>query len=174
MKLRILPVAAVAAALLFSACGGGNAVGSGVNLSGKGGGGALSLGSTTTTAAAAVTSTTPPTTRPTSATTTAPRPTTAPTTTAPAAPVYTITIEGDSSGASPFNPPNVAVYQGTPVKWVNADSKPHSVVSSDGAFNSGTIPPGGSWTWVANSVGKHSYADGTRPYAVGEIQVAPR
>jgi len=174
MKQRILPVTFLAAALLFSACGGGNSVGSGVNLSGKGSGGALSLGSTTTTASASVTSTAPPTSRPAATATTAPPATAAPSTTAPSAPVYTITIEGDSSGASPFSPPNVAVYQDTPVKWVNADSKPHSVLAGDGAFNSGTIPPGGSWTWVATSVGKHSYADGTRPYAVGEIQVAPR
>lgn len=174
MKHRVMITTALLAGLLMTACGGGNSVGSGVNLNGKGSGGALSLGSTTTTAAATPsTMAATATTRAAGPATTAAPATTAPPTTA-AAPVYTITIEGDNSGQSAFNPPNVAVYQGTPVKWVNADSKPHSVVASDGAFSSGTIAPGGSWTWVANSVGKHSYSDGTRPYAVGELQVAPR
>ena len=174
MKVKIVPALTITVGVLLTACGGGNTVGSGVNLNSKGSGGALSLGSTTSSTAAAST--------PTSAATATTRPvpataapsTSAPPTTAPAAPVYTITIEGDSSGQAPFNPPNVAVYQGTPVKWVNADSKPHSVVASDGAFNSGSIPPGGSWTWMAGVVGRHSYADGTRPYAVGTLEVAPK
>lgn len=173
MKRSLMFVATLALAVL-AACGGGNSVGSGVNLNSKGGGGALSLGSTTTTAAAVQTTSAaaPTTTQARAAATTAP-PATAPPTTA-AAPVFTITIESDNSGQSPFSPPDAAVYAGTPVKWVNSDSKPHSVVANDGAFNSGTIPPGGSWTWVARVAGSHGYADGTRPYAVGTLQVANR
>ncbi|HUZ43143.1 MAG TPA: hypothetical protein VMU63_01970 [Acidimicrobiales bacterium] len=174
MKFRVLAAVALAVGLVTAACGGGSSVGSGVNLNGKGGGGALSLGSTTTTTLVATTTIAPTaTTRAPSATPTSPPPT-SPRTTAPPAPVYTITIESDSSGQPPFNPPDVAVYQGTPVKWVNSDSKAHSVVASDGAFNSGPIAPGASWTWVASSVGKHSYADGTRPYAVGTLEVAQK
>ena len=158
----------------LTGCGSSNAVGSGVNLHGSGGGGNLSLGSTTTTGATGGGAGA-------SSTTAAPTPSTAPpttaahvtaTTAAPAA--YVIHINGDSSGQPAFAPTNVAVYQGTTVEWINSDSKAHSVVSTDGSFSSPSIPPGGSWSWVANTTGRHDYADGTRPYATGTVEVAPR
>ena len=164
--------AVVAAGVILSACGGNNAVGSGVNLHGSGGGGNLSLGSTTSTTAAAGNRATT-TSVAASAATTAP-PTTVTRTTAPAPAAYIIHINGDTSGQPAFGPTNVAVYQGTTVEWINSDSKPHSVVATDGAFSSPTIPPGGSWSWVANTVGRHDYADGTRPYATGTLEVASR
>ncbi|HZU74548.1 MAG TPA: hypothetical protein VE990_17455 [Acidimicrobiales bacterium] len=175
MRTRTAIVALIALPTLLAACGGSNSVGSGVNLNNKGGGGALSLGSTTTTSGggAAPTTTRPVATTEAPAVTRAPA-TTAPPTTAPQAQTFTITIESDTSGQPPFNPPDAAVYAGTPVKWVNADSKPHTVTANDGAFSSPSIAPGASFTWVANSVGKHNYADGTRPYAVGTLEVAAR
>lgn len=162
-------------AVLLAGCSGSSSVGSGVNLHSSGGGGNLSLGSTTTAAAghSSAPSTAAPTTAP--PTTSAPAtstPVTSPPTTAAAA--YVIHINGDASGQPAFDPTNVAVYQGTTVEWINTDSKPHSVVASDGAFTSPSIPPGGRWSWVANTVGRHSYADGTRPYAVGTLEVAAR
>lgn len=177
MKFRCGAPLLAALAIGAAGCSGANSVGSGVNLHSNNSGGALSLGSTTTTTLApdtTVASGPSPTTAPPA--TSAPASTAPPRTTPPtsATSVYTIDIESDTSGKPAFDPPNVAVYQGTDVKWVNTDIKAHSVVANDGAFTSPMIPPGGSWTWVANTVGSHSYADGTRPYAVGTVEVDAR
>ncbi len=161
-------------AIGLAACGGSNSVGSGVNLHGSGGAGNLSLGSTTSTTAITPTSAPPTTTSPARAVTTTSPPTTAARTVTTVASVYVIHINGDTSGQPAFAPTDVAVYQGTSVEWINSDSKPHSVVATDGAFTSPSIPPGGSWTWVANTAGRHDYADGTRPYATGTLEVAAR
>jgi hypothetical protein len=44
-------------------------------------------------------------------------------------------------------------------------------VSDAGVFDSGPIAPGATWDWVAQGAGDYNYSDGTRPYAVGTIQV---
>jgi len=115
--------------------------------------------------------TAPPTTRP-APVTTLPRHTT--TTISPAeqkAITAVIKIEGASSSA--FVPSVQTVYPGTPVKWINDDVVARSVVSDDGSsFDSGSIPPGGSYTWTASGAPRQiSYHDGTRPYAVAQLQL---
>jgi plastocyanin len=94
------------------------------------------------------------------------------TTTAPAADnSFVITINGDNSTAPQFDPPAAAVAVGSVVKFVNADSKEHSVVDQKSAFRSPPIPPGGSWKYKAVTPGEYNYQDGTRPYAVGRLEV---
>lgn len=103
------------------------------------------------------------------ATTTAP--TTPPTTEAPKPQFFEIGIFGDNSGSSQFDPSAVAVRKGVTVRWTNKDSVARSVEAENGAFNSGPIPPGGTFLWKADKVGAFNYTDGTRPYAVGRIEV---
>lgn len=125
------------------------------------------LGETTTTAAPATDATTA-TTAPPQAATTAP-----PTTAAPARqPTLEIAIAGDDQ-RSQFQPPAARVFVGSLIRWVNTDSQTRSVVADDGAFDSGPIPPGGHWDYVANTPGRFNYSDGTRPYAVGILEVVP-
>jgi len=121
--------------------------------------------STTVTTAAPTT-----TTRPAAAATTTPAK--APTTTAVKATVFTITIhpDGDASG-SQFDPNDGHVAVGTVIKWVNADTVPRSVVSTEGKFTSPSIAPGASWTYTASAPGTYDYKDGTRPYALGKFSV---
>ena len=60
------------------------------------------------------------------------------------------------------------------VVFVNTDSVARSVVSEQGApqsFNSGPIQPGKSWSFTFTKAGNYQFADGTRPYATGEVQV---
>ena len=133
----------------------------------------------TTTTAVALGATLPPAqTVPAAATTTAPPARRTATTLSRAqqqAITVTIAIEPDSS-LSQFNPSSQSAYPGTPVKWVNHDSKPRSVVSDDGStFSSALIQPGGSFTWTATAPPRQiNYHDGTRPYAVADIVVVAK
>ncbi len=88
----------------------------------------------------------------------------------PQQPAIEVAIQSDNS-SSAFDPSVVRVSKGGKVSWVNKDSVPRSVEAYSGAFKSGPIAPGESWTWTATVSGKHSYHDGTRPYAVASLEV---
>jgi plastocyanin len=167
--------------LVLSACGEDNKVGEGVDLGIKNQVEQERLGARTTTTAAAVTTappqqqkasvgatTAPPTTAP-AATTTAP-----PTTQAPEKIAIEISINGDSSGTTQFEPSQTRVFSGSLVKWTNKDSVARSVEADDGTFKSGSLEPGQSFTYRADKVGRFNYTDGTRPYAVGALEVIAR
>ena len=70
-----------------------------------------------------------------------------------------------------FAPAAVTVPAGATVTWINRDTVPHSVTSSDGGFDSGPIEPGKSFEWTASkSVAYHCVY---HPSMTGSIQVAP-
>lgn len=169
----------VAAVALLAGCSGNTKVGSGVKVSGQAASGCLNIGCETTTTAAASATTRP---APTTAPPTTARPVvTAPpttsarvTTTTASANVVTINIYSDTSGKNQFEPSQQAVYVGTTVRWVNNDPLARSVVATNGAFRSPSIPGGGSWTYVASTAGQFPYQDGTRPYATGTLIVQAR
>jgi plastocyanin len=161
---------ALLCALVLTGCSGGTKTGSGVNLKPTGNGAGNLFPST----AAPTKKATP---KPV-VTTVAPKPratTAAPRQTQVAAPPFTITIYGDKSPNNKIEPPQAAVYSGTKIVFKNADTlKPHGVTASNGAFKSGDIAPGGSYTWVAGAPGTYTYQDSTRPYVNASITVAPR
>lgn len=166
-------IGALACAVALTGCGGGTQTGGKGILKTSGPAGCGQI----------ICATTPPPTRATKAPTVKPRVTTAPPTTRKTTkptvratqPVSTfdINLNGDKSGKSLIDPPQVAVYAGTRVTWHNRDVKPHGVKAENGAFNSGPIAPGGSYTWVA-APGTFPYQDSTRPYVNASIQVSPR
>lgn len=190
MKLHHLALFA-AAILGLAACGGSNKVGSGVDLNLKDQVNNQRLGATTTTAAPASTVTTASqrlgvgSQATTTTTTAAPVTTTAkpavvttttaaPAPVAPTVPTLDVAINGDSGGQSQFDPSQARVYSGTLVKWTNRDSVARSIEADDGTFMSPSIPPGESYTYKADQPGKYNYHDGTRPYAVGLLEVLSR
>jgi plastocyanin len=85
--------------------------------------------------------------------------------------VQVIDINGDNAGTTQFDPTPIRVAVGTVVKWVNKDSVPRSVESDTGAFSSGPIAPGATWPYKAATAGQFNYHDGTRPYAIGSLEV---
>jgi plastocyanin len=87
---------------------------------------------------------------------------------------FEIDVNGDNSSTTQFDPPAARVYVGTLVRFVNKDTVVRSVAADSGAFASGPIAPGGSWTYKPAAAGQFNYHDGTRPYAVGNLEVVAR
>lgn len=164
MSRRVL--AALILAVVVAGCGESNEVGSDVNLNIKDQAEDARLGESTTTAP---TSSIPGERAALGATTTAPE-----TTTTVQAVTLTITINSDSGAATQFEPSAARVYLGSLVEWINNDSVARSVIAEGGAFDSGDIPPGGTYRYNAAAAGQISYTDGTRPYAVGTLEVIAR
>lgn len=182
---RLCILVAALTLVTLGACGEDNKVGAGVKVDKTAGGNARLGATTTTVAAAGAPSTTAPATTTTAAKaaaatttappTTAPKPTTttaAPATTAPQAQAFVIEIFADNSGKKQFEPPQSAVRLGTVVRWTNRDTINRSVESQEAGFQSPLIPPGGSYDFKTDAKGTFNYQDGTRPYAVGVLQVA--
>lgn len=69
-----------------------------------------------------------------------------------AAGTHTVVIEGMR-----FHPEKIVVRRGERIKWINKDPFPHTVTAADGRFDSGTIRPDGSWTYVPGKPGKYDY-----------------
>lgn len=167
---------ALAGAVLIAGCGGGAATGGDVDLEASGGPGDLFASSAPPTKKA-TTVVKPVAPKPVAPKPVAPKPVAPkpqPSQKPAEAPAFKVTINGDKSGKPLFDPPQVAVYSGTKITWTNADSKPHGVQAQNGAFESGPIAPGASYTWIAGAAGMYAYQDSSRPYVNAQIQVSPR
>jgi plastocyanin len=103
------------------------------------------------------TASTSPTPAPTTAATTAltPTPTTAPTDTTTTA----TTSNGNSVALASFafSPTSLTVKVGTKVTWTNNDSVTHTVTADQGAFDSGDLAPGKSFSFTFSKAGTYSY-----------------
>src|SRR5215472_8940858 len=99
----------------------------------------------------------------TTTTTPASTPTTAPTATPTAAPTNTPTTAPISTGNSvsianfAFSPASLTVKVGTKVSWTNNDSVTHTVTADKGAFNSGPLTPGSTFSFTFTKAGTYSY-----------------
>ncbi len=67
------------------------------------------------------------------------------------------------------NPISVAV--GGTVTWTNNDSTTHTSVANGGAWNSGSIAPGGMFSMTFSSAGSFSYHCSIHPGMVGTVTV---
>jgi plastocyanin len=78
---------------------------------------------------------------------------------------HAVTIEGMK-----FQPDTVTVQRGDRITWTNKDLVPHTVTSA-GAFDSGAIAPGKSWSWVAAKPGAHDYVCTYHPTMKARVTV---
>ncbi len=69
-----------------------------------------------------------------------------------AAATHRVVIEGTA-----FSPQILSVKRGDRVVWVNKDPFPHTASAQDGSFDSGSIAPGKSWSYVAKKKGEFPY-----------------
>ena len=56
-----------------------------------------------------------------------------------------------------FQPGNLTVTVGDTVTWTNADGRPHTVTADGGAFASGNVDEGGSFSFTFTEPGTYSY-----------------
>lgn len=74
-------------------------------------------------------------------------------------------------GASAFTPKNVTINQGDTVKWTNTDKVNHQIVANKGAFASGILRPGATYTFTFNTSGGFAYHDALHPSVTGAVFV---
>lgn len=70
-----------------------------------------------------------------------------------------------------FQPGSIAVPTGTMVTWRNTGATPHTATAFNGAFDSGTLNPGGSFSETFSDAGVYMYHCQIHPNMVGTVQV---
>ena len=83
-----------------------------------------------------------------------------------AATTHTVVIDGTA-----FAPATLTVQQGDRVVWQNKDPFPHTATSPAGGFDSKSIAPGKSWTFVAARKGTFEYVCSFHPTMKGTLVV---
>jgi plastocyanin len=165
---------------LLAACGEDNKVGNDKLLTFQEQAKKAQLGATTTTVAPTTTAAAAQTQERAAlgnSTTTAPTTTEAPkatTTTVAEIKAFDVSVNSDNAGTTQFDPSVSSIYVGTLIRFTNTDTVSRSVEADNGEFNSGPIAPGANWVYKATKVGRFNFHDGTRPYAVGSVEVIAR
>lgn len=80
-------------------------------------------------------------------------------------------VSDPANSAGFFVPTSLTVQVGHPVTFVNDDSASHSVVADNGAFNSGVLTAGETFTWTPKKPGRYEYADFLVPGMHGALEV---
>jgi plastocyanin len=71
-----------------------------------------------------------------------------------------------------FDPPNMTVAPGTTVTWVNNDQTAHTVTANNGAFDSGTLQPGQSYSFTFEKAGTYAYHCNIHPDMSATVTVS--
>jgi plastocyanin len=71
-----------------------------------------------------------------------------------------------------FDPPNMTVAPGTTVTWVNNDQTAHTVTANNGAFDSGTLQPGQSYSFTFEKAGTYAYHCNIHPDMTASVTVS--
>ena len=70
-----------------------------------------------------------------------------------------------------FEPAQLQVEPGTTVTWVNEGAAPHTVTANNGAYDSGTLQPGQSFSWTFNNPGTYGYYCAIHPSMTAAVTV---
>ena len=83
-----------------------------------------------------------------------------------------VLIVDNSNGSFGFSPATLTILPGTTVTWKNRSSAPHTVTSDDGTtFDSGTIAPGGTFTFKFTVSGSYPYHCNIHPYMRASVNL---
>jgi plastocyanin len=76
-----------------------------------------------------------------------------------------VLIVDNSGGSFGFSPATLTIRAGTTVIWKNMSSVPHTITSDDGqTFDSGNVPPGGTFQFKFTVAGSYPYHCNIHPY----------
>lgn len=67
-------------------------------------------------------------------------------------------VEGVGIQGFAFSPKSLTVKKGAKIVFTNSDSPPHTVTADGGAFDSGTIQPGGTYALDTSTLAAGTYA----------------
>jgi plastocyanin len=70
-----------------------------------------------------------------------------------------------------FSPDVADVQVGTTVTWTNSDSVAHTSTSDQNGWNSGTVAPGGRFSFTFQNAGTFSYHCAIHPGMIGTVVV---
>jgi len=70
-----------------------------------------------------------------------------------------------------FSPATLTITVGTTVKWTNKDAVSHTVTSDTGAFDSGNIANGSTFSFMFMTAGTYNYHCTIHPSMVAKIVV---
>ena len=70
-----------------------------------------------------------------------------------------------------FGPPALTVHPGDRVTWLNDDLIVHTVTAADRSFDSGDLPAGKSWAFIARKKGTFHYTCRYHPNMTGTLIV---
>jgi plastocyanin len=71
-----------------------------------------------------------------------------------------------------FQPASLQITAGSSVTWTNQDSTAHTVTSDSGAFDSGALAPGASFTQMFMTPGTYTYHCQIHPFMTATIVVS--
>ncbi len=72
-----------------------------------------------------------------------------------------------------FDSRDLVIHAGTTVTWTNKDSAPHTATADDGAFDSGRLGKGGSFSFTFNEAGTYAYHCDFHSSMTATITVVP-
>jgi plastocyanin len=70
-----------------------------------------------------------------------------------------------------FQPGALDVAPGDRITWTNHDVVPHTVTAADASWDSGRVPPGGTFTWVVEGSGTVPYVCSYHATMRGHLRV---
>lgn len=85
---------------------------------------------------------------------------------------YVNIVEGSSTDDWGYDPPILNVATGDTVVWENTGDIEHTVTADDGSFDSGSIPPGGTFEFTFEETGDFNYHCEPHPFMVASVNVS--
>jgi plastocyanin len=92
---------------------------------------------------------------------------------APDGPAASVTIPAgaEALGNRAFAPDDLDIEAGTTVTWTNADVVAHTSTSDGNGWNSGTVAPGGRFSFTFPTAGTFRYHCAIHPGMIGTVVV---
>jgi plastocyanin len=73
-----------------------------------------------------------------------------------------------------FEPAQVTLAVGETVQFINTDEEPHTVTSTNGAFNSKALDTNQTWNYTATKAGTFPYICSIHPFMKGTLTVTKK